>query len=82
MDDPTVDVSPFGVRSLISGPPEWCRDWFSERPFEKGRPDGPAKGTTRVVRGWAGATRNRQGIDPKRQKDAPGIRLVRALNTG
>jgi formylglycine-generating enzyme required for sulfatase activity len=51
VDEATFDTSPFGLRWMSSGPPEWCRDWWSEKPWQKGDYRGPKSGTERIVRG-------------------------------
>lgn len=64
VDEPTIDVTPQGVEGLVSGVPEWTRDWLpgkaGERlrlraPSEDGlRPPGAPSATTpdfKIVRG-------------------------------
>jgi hypothetical protein len=44
----------WGVKNMLSGPREWCHDWFGEYPAESQvDPVGPASGSTRIVRGGA-----------------------------
>ena len=43
---------PWGVENLLSGPVEWCLDWYGEYGFTSVTdPAGPAGGMMRVVRG-------------------------------
>jgi hypothetical protein len=45
-------ANPWGVRNLLSGPVEWCQDWYGEYGFAAERdPVGYASGFVRVVRG-------------------------------
>ena len=47
-----VAANPWGLRNLLSGPTEWCLDWYGEYDFENERdPVGYADGLARVVRG-------------------------------
>lgn len=53
VDLPTFDVSPYGIRNMVSGAPEWVADWYdatyySTSPVED--PRGPQGGTQHVVR--------------------------------
>ena len=42
----------WGVKNMLSGPREWCHDWFGEYPDQSQvDPVGPATGSTRIVRG-------------------------------
>ncbi len=57
-DDPSAATrdlgqpNAWGVKNMLSGPREWCHDWFGEYPAESQvDPVGPASGSTRVVRG-------------------------------
>lgn len=44
--------NPWGVRNLLSGPTEWCRDWYGEYDFSAERdPVGWSAGFMKVVRG-------------------------------
>jgi formylglycine-generating enzyme required for sulfatase activity len=52
--DGSQDVSPFGVRALVSGAPEWVSDWYDASYYLSSPahdPRGPANGTDHVVRG-------------------------------
>ncbi len=45
-------ANPWGVRNLLSGPTEWCSDWYGEYDFTAERdPVGYADGFVKVVRG-------------------------------
>lgn len=45
-------ANPWGVRNLLAGPVEWCRDWYGEYHFGPERdPVGYAGGFMKVVRG-------------------------------
>jgi len=47
-------ANPLGVRNLLTGPREWCGDWFGEYAFApQTDPVGPAAGLVKVVRGGA-----------------------------
>ena len=42
----------WGAKNMLSGPREWCRDWFGEYPAESQvDPVGPSAGFARVARG-------------------------------
>ncbi len=46
------DANPWGLRNLLTGPVEWCADWFGEYGLAPERnPSGHASGPTKVVRG-------------------------------
>lgn len=46
------EPNPWGVRNLLSGPAEWCSDWYGEYDFGRERdPVGYAGGFMKVVRG-------------------------------
>ncbi|MHC5010104.1 MAG: formylglycine-generating enzyme family protein, partial [Planctomycetota bacterium] len=57
VDADTPDVSPFGVRSMMSSVAEWCRDWYADDAYTRGQdedPQGPRAGIWRVIRGhWS-----------------------------
>jgi formylglycine-generating enzyme required for sulfatase activity len=80
VDAPTFDVSPFGLRSMSSSVPEWCRDWWSDLPWQKGDPRGPPTGTIRLVRGFGGSKMKigsvilRVAMPPGTTLGAPGFR--------
>ena len=45
-------ANPWGLRDLLSGPVEWCNDWYGEYDFPSERdPVGYAAGFAKVVRG-------------------------------
>lgn len=53
VDSPTFDVSPYGLKNMVSGAPEWVADWYDAgyyavSPIEN--PSGPESGTQHVVR--------------------------------
>jgi formylglycine-generating enzyme required for sulfatase activity len=51
---PTIDISPFGVRDLVSGAPEWVSDWYDADYYAVSPaidPKGPVTGSQHVVRG-------------------------------
>jgi len=68
-----ADGSQWGLRNMLSGPREWCLDWYGDyNPASQVDPAGPAGGLTKVVRGggldtnnavYATAT-NRAGMAP------------------
>lgn len=46
------DANPWGVRDMLTGPVEWCSDWYGEYDFAPERdPVGYAGGFMKVVRG-------------------------------
>ncbi len=45
-------ANPWGVKNLLTGPVEWCADWYGEYDFPAEKdPVGYASGRTKVVRG-------------------------------
>lgn len=45
-------ANPWGVQNLLSGPVEWCSDWYGEYDFAAAKdPAGYARGLVKVVRG-------------------------------
>jgi formylglycine-generating enzyme required for sulfatase activity len=51
---PTIDISPFGVRDMVSGAPEWVSDWYDADYYAvspDADPKGPVTGNQHVVRG-------------------------------
>ncbi|RPJ51626.1 MAG: hypothetical protein EHM23_33890, partial [Acidobacteria bacterium] len=68
-------ANPMGVKNLLTGPREWCRDWFVEYSFEaQTDPVGPAAGLVKVVRG--GALDLEERNDPKIDFYTPHVRLA------
>jgi len=61
-------ANPWGLRNLLSGPTEWCLDWYGEYDFANERdPVGYSGGLTKVVRGGE--------LDmPKKSKEADYLR--------
>jgi formylglycine-generating enzyme required for sulfatase activity len=72
VDAPSVDVSGFGVVRMVTGPPEWCADWFD--PLV--RPPGAPLQRDRAVRGFLGSTRSRAGERPAEFDIGAGFRCV------
>jgi formylglycine-generating enzyme required for sulfatase activity len=51
---PKVDINPWGLKNMHSGPAEWCYDWHGEYPgTEQTDPVGYDTGWAKVVRGGA-----------------------------
>jgi hypothetical protein len=60
LDEPNA----WGVRNMLAGPREWCRDWFGEyAPGRQTDPVGPESGNVKVVRG-GGLDREERYRDP------------------
>jgi len=53
VDLPTYDVSPYGIRGMVSSAPEWVADWYDAAYYATSpsdNPTGPTNGTQHVVR--------------------------------
>lgn len=71
------NATPGGVYDMGGCIQEWCSDWYADR-YDKSQkvdPQGPDKGTERVVRGFMARTSRRQHRIPGRDT-ASGFRVV------
>ena len=76
-----------GIYDMSGNVAEWCADWFDEKYYKLNvtdNPQGPATGSTRVLRGGSwflepgfNRTSSRSGYDPNFSSDYNGFRIVR-----
>jgi formylglycine-generating enzyme required for sulfatase activity len=76
--------NPWGLHDVHGNVEEWCRDWYDNRLAGGIDPDGPARGSARLVRGgcWEYGARycrsaQRLASDPDFRNGGRGFRVVR-----
>ena len=82
----SFEANPFGLRDMLGNCLEWCNDWFAEDYYAQSPtedPQGPAVGSSRVLRGgsWNTGPHNvrcsyRHHVDPAGRNYNIGFRLV------
>ncbi len=80
------DANKWNIHDMHGNVWEWCQDWYGEYDPENAvNPEGPADGTSRVVRGggWGDHARdcrsaNRAGLTPGYRYQILGFRLLRS----